>query len=195
MSVSTPPGDEAAWFWSTDCVSECDRFIWSTDLSAVAGFGAEGGGTPFEMGVGLRGISYPYLHGYVQLDTGVRPWGVGARLGVPIGSWHEHSVFGRYDVPLRDDTRLLLNPSVFLHTGSSPNDANEGSFVGFVQGVGVEFRHGAVSLIPALSGIYAHTSRTLGVSGPAPNTIEGSSLFVVGSLGVRIHPGRTMRGR
>lgn len=184
FSVSSPPGDGAAWFWSYDCASDCDRVILSPEVSATWGFAIEGDEERAEVGVGASGLVYPYLHGYLQLRDGDRPYGVGAQIGLPVTSWHEHSVFARYDVPLSENTRLLLNPRIFVHTGNSPNERNPGTFAAFVQGVGLEKRSGRVSVIPAISAVVGHTSRT-----SYGRRTSASTVFLVGSVGVRLNPG------
>jgi hypothetical protein len=155
LSLATPPGDDAAWFWSFDCDAECNRSIFSYDLGYTNGFDA--GGTPFEMGFGISGI-YPYAQGYAQLGKGRVPWGLGMRVGVPAG-WHEHHLFARMGLPLNERTNLLLSPMLFLHTGNSPNGQNPGSFIGFVQGVGLEARGARFTAIPAFSLVAGRTQR------------------------------------
>src|SRR5215213_8192329 len=108
-SISTPPGDGPAWFWSFDCASECDHAIGGFDASLAFG---QTGRTPFAWGAGVSGV-HPYVEGYVQIGRGERPYGVGARLGVPVTSWNEHQLYGRYDVRLANGQRLLLNPGLF----------------------------------------------------------------------------------
>jgi hypothetical protein len=155
LSYATPPGDDAAWFWSFDCEASCNRSILSYDLGYTNGFDA--GGTPFEMGFGISG-TYPYATGYAQLGQGRVPWGIGLRVGVPAG-WHEHQAFVRLAVPLGERTNLLLSPMLFLHTGNSPNGQNPGTFLGLIQGLGLEARGERFTAIPALSLVAGRTQR------------------------------------
>jgi hypothetical protein len=157
LSVATPPGDDAAWFWSFDCESECDRVIPSYDVAYTHGFAGADRRVPFELGLGVSG-SYPYTQGYAQFGQPRFPWGVGLRLGIPT-NWHEHQLFARFDVLLSNRTRVLLSPMLFYHTGNSPNGQNPGSFLGFVQGVGFELRGERVSFIPAVSLVAGRTER------------------------------------
>jgi hypothetical protein len=148
-SITTPPGDDTAWFWSADCASRCDRAIVSFDLSYAFG---RPGDRPYTLGAGLSGILVPYVEGYLQAGQSPhRPYGVGARLGIPVLGWSNHQVYGRYDVPFGDRGRLLLNPGLFLHTGSSPNDETSGSFLAFVQGIGIQFEGESVVMAPAFT--------------------------------------------
>lgn len=58
MTLATPPGDDAAWFWAYDCASARDRTIPAVDVGFTSGHVPEGAGRPFELGVGLSGF-YP----------------------------------------------------------------------------------------------------------------------------------------
>jgi hypothetical protein len=149
-TVTTAPGDGAAWFWGLDCSSDCNRVLASFDGGVT--FGSTSGRTPFSVGAGFSGLLYPYVEGYAQLNrAGQNPWGAGVRVGVPAHSWTEHQLFARFDRPLGDGKRLLLNPTLFLHTGNSPNGANPGHVLAFVPGVGVLFEGETISFIPAIS--------------------------------------------
>lgn len=134
-TVSMPPGDEAAWFWSLDCVSDCDR--WIPSLSAAASYGfVQEEGAAYELGVGASGL-YPYLHGFVQLRRGPRPVGVGGRIGLPHDSWREDVLYVAYDVTEEDSGRIVMTTSLFRHGGGTPNGATRGSLVGLGQGLGL----------------------------------------------------------
>ncbi len=158
ITVSTPPED-VAWFWSYGCVS-CSRGIVAADLAFLWGGGAAEGPPWFELGGGLSGV-HPYLHGYVQVDRGPRPWGVGARVGLSngIGSWREDVLFGRFDLVLGEGRRLLLSPTLFRHAGNSPNGANPGSFIAFAQGVGYEVRSEANWVAPYATMVLGQVDR------------------------------------
>src|SRR6185369_6138080 len=118
-SGSTPPGDLASWFWSFDCAERCNHSIVAGDLGYTYGWRPESGPRAVALGAGISGAS-PYVDGYVQLGGGPRPFGLGARLGVPGWSWRDHQLYARYDIPIAGETRVLLNPGVFLHEGQSP---------------------------------------------------------------------------
>lgn len=178
-SATAGVGDAAGWFYSLDCASACDGNVVGVDLAASHGWRRGPGGRPVAVALGTSGV-FPYLDGYVQLGRGGRPFGVGARVGLPVFSWTQHQLYGRVDVPLGRETRLLLNPGLLLHTGSSPNGANTGSFVAFVQGVGLEVGAGAVAFTPAVSlvaGRAEHTSYG-GRVGPATTVFPAASLGV-----------------
>jgi hypothetical protein len=179
-SISTPPGDGPAGFWSFDCASECDRAIGGVDAAFAIG---QSGRTPFTLGAGVSGVQYPYLEGYVQLGRGARPYGVGARLGVPVTSWVQHQVYGRYDVRLGDGRRLLLNPGLFYHGGNSPNGENPGHFLALVQGVGVLFEGERISVAPALSVVAGRGKRESYGQESGPFT----SIFAAASVSVSWH--------
>lgn len=174
VSLASPPGDDAGWFWSFDCESECDHVIPSYDVGFLYGLRWA---SPFEFGLGING-TYPYLQGFFQLGglEGGDPWGIGGRLGIPFGTWHEHRLFGRYDVRLDEQTRILLNPALYYFAGNSPNGKNPGSFVGFVQGIGLELRGERVSFIPAASLIVGRTEReSYGEKAASSTTVFGAA--------------------
>ena len=178
-SASTPPGDDAGWFWSYDCATNCSHPVVGGDLGVTYGWiGAQRG---FALAIGTAGM-HPYIDAYAQLGAGRSPWGVGGRLGV-FGNWREHQVYGRYDVRLGNRSRLLLNPALFIHEGASPNGENPGKFVGFVQGVGVLFEGRNVSWTPAISLVSGRADRTSYGEKIGPTT----SVFGAASLGLTLH--------
>lgn len=185
-SASTPPGDVAAWFWSMDCVEACDHSVIGGDLGVTYGWKRNGARPPVAVGIGASG-TIPYLDGYLQLGAGRRPFGVGARIGLPVWSWREHQLYGRYDVPLGGTTRLLLNPALFVHEGSSPNGASPGSFIGFVQGVGLSLEGEHVTWTPAAALVAGRAQRTS--YGQPYGPVR--SVFGTLSLGVAFHGRRT----
>lgn len=148
-SATTSTGDVAGWFWAFDCAGSCDHTVVGGDIGFTYGWPREEGGRPIAVGVGLSGL-YPYVDGYLQLAKGTRPFGLGARLGLP-SNWREHQLYARYDVRLGENARLLLNPALFIHEGRAPNGASPGSFVGFVQGVGILFQGKRVSFTPGVA--------------------------------------------
>jgi hypothetical protein len=185
-SASTRPGDVAGWFWSDDCAQACDHRVLGGDAGLTYGWPRGGGAGAFALGVGLSG-THPYVDGYLQLGAGRQPFGVGARVGPPVTSWREHQLYGRYDVRLGGTTRLLLNPALFLHEGRAPNGASPGSFVGFVQGVGLLLEGARVSWTPAVALVAGRAQRTS--YGQQYGPVR--SVFGTASLGVTFHQRRT----
>jgi hypothetical protein len=137
------------------------------------------------VGAGFSGLLYPYLEGYAQLNrAGQNPWGTGVRVGVPLHSWTEHQLYARFDRPLGDGMRLLLNPTVFLHAGNSPNGANPGHMLAFVPGVGVLFEGETMSFIPAVSlGVGRGKRRSISIEEGGPFT----TVFGTASMSVVLH--------
>lgn len=175
VTVATPPGDAAAWFWTFDCAVGCDRTIPAVDVGFTHGHAPEGPGRPFEVGAGLSGF-YPYAHGYVQLAEGPRPWGVGGRIGLSFSGWTEASLHLRRDVVLGGATRLLLTPTLFWHGGNSPNGMNPGTFVAIAQGVGLEHRLDGVSVAPSVLLVVGRVDR----SSYGRATTENTAFAVLG---------------
>jgi hypothetical protein len=158
-ALAFAPGDEAGWFWSLDCEINCDHGVPGLDLSLAFGSRPSSAGIPYALGFGFNGI-YPYLEGYFQLHRGrALPFGLGARLGIPASGWSEHQLYGRLDVTLGTGARLLLDPGLFFHTGNSPNGQNPGTFVGFVQGVGLELSDGVLAITPGVSIVWGRAER------------------------------------
>jgi len=179
-SISTPPGDGPAWFWSYDCASACDHVIGGVDVAFAFGQTER---TPFTWGAGVNGLVHPYVEGYVQAGRGERPYGVGARLGVPLTGWAEHQLYGRYDVPLGNGQRLLLNPGLFYHGGHSPNGENPGHFVAVIQGVGLLLEGERTSVVPTLSIVAGRGNRESYGQEIGPFT----SIFATASVNVSWH--------
>lgn len=184
-SKTTTVGDIPGWFWSYSCVDRCEHPVVGGDAGVTYGWPRREGGTALAVSVGLSGV-YPYIDLYSQLGRGRQPFGVGARVGLPVTSWREHQVYGRYDIPLGRSTRLLLNPAVFIHEGASPNGASRGSFLAFVQGIGVLFEGERVSWTPAVALVSGRARRTRygEESGPV------RSVFGAASIGVTFHGAR-----
>lgn len=184
VSASTPPGDEAGWFWSFDCATECDHSILNMDLGLTLGRAAESeGDRAYALGVGWSGIVHPYVDGYVQLRSGSRPYGVGARVGIPVTGWNEYQLYGRYDVELENGTRVLVNPSLFYHSGNSPNGANPGRFMAFVQGIGLMYEGERITLTPAASLVFGQGMRES--YGAATGSF--TTVFAVVSVSAMLH--------
>lgn len=188
-SVSTPPGPEAGWFWSYDCAEACDHPVVGADIGFTHGWlGGRFGSYPVTLGAGLNG-THPYAEGFVQTAEGARPFGLGARLGLPLSGWYEHQIYARYDVRLGPSTRLLVNPAVFVHHGRSPNGENPGSFIAFVQGVGFLMERERVSIVPGASLVVGQAERnSYGRRyGPA------MSVFGTASLGITLRRRKSAR--
>jgi hypothetical protein len=174
VSKSTKPGDTVGWFFH-DC-ARCDINIVAADVGVTHGWWRGPDAYPFAIGVGITGI-YPYVDGYLQLDDDRTPAGVGMRVAF-IPRWVQSQVHGRFDIPLTDHTRLLLNPGVFLQTGTSPNHKNPGTFLAFVQGIGLLMDGEHISLTPAIA-IVAASGQHEGES--------GSKVFGMASVAVTVH--------
>ena len=181
-SVSLPPGDDAAWFWSFDCAQDCNHAIPAADVNLTWG-SAGGGGKGFALGAGLNG-TYPYVEGYWQARGGPSaPFGVGTRVGVPVTSWNEHQVYVRFDRQT-EGGRVLFNPALFLHTGNSPNGQNPGRFIGLVFAVGYETGGNKLRYTPGLALIAAHVSRER----YGDPIASGVTVFAAASMRLELRP-------
>lgn len=180
-SASTRPGDVAAWFWSYDCAQFCDRPVVGGDGGFTYGRSRASGAGALALGVGVNGM-HPYVDGYLQLAGGSQPFGLGVRVGPPVTSWREHQLYARYDVRA-GGRRLLLNPALFIHEGRSPNGENPGSFIGFVQGVGLLLEGEHYSWAPAVALVAGRAQRTS--SGQRYGPVW--SMFGTASLGLTFH--------
>jgi hypothetical protein len=187
-SRSTPPGDLASWLWSFDCAERCNHPIVGGDLGFTYGWRPNSGPRAMTLGAGVSGVS-PYVDGYVQLAAGPRPFGVGARLGLPVLSWHDHQIYARYDIPIDAKSRVLLNPGVFVTEGQSPNGQSSGSFLGVVQGMGLQIDGEYVSWTPAVAVVAGQSRRDRYGSRDGPT----SSVFATASLGITLHGRRVQR--
>ncbi len=117
-------------------------------------------GSPYALGFGVSG-PWPFLEGYWQFGKSAQhPFGVGARAGIPVGGWSEHQIYGRTDFLLDKDTRVLWNPSVIYHVGRNSDGTSSGSFIGLVQGIGLERDFGSIALIPSAALVVGHGQRT-----------------------------------
>lgn len=183
-SMTTPPGDEAAWFWSYDCPTDCNRSIVASEAGITMGFPARNGGPSFALGAGVSGV-YPWLDGYVQLNGGDRPFGLGARLGWPSRSfrWYEHQLYGRYDIVLDSTRRIVWNPSLFYHAGHGQNGQTTGRVIALVQGVGLALERSRMTVIPSASLALARGRRTF--YGDPPDRF--TAVFLVLAMNVTFH--------
>lgn len=181
-SLSGRVGAETGWFYSFDCADACDRQVPGLDAAVTYGWLRALGARPATLALGTSG-PHPYVDGYLQLGAGAVPFGVGARVGLPVTGWAEHQLYGRADLRLGAATRLLLNPALFVHHGHSPNGENRGSFVAFAQGVGLEIDAGRVAFTPAVALVAGRSERTTYGQRIGPAAV----VFPTASLGVRVH--------
>jgi hypothetical protein len=188
-SITTPPGDDVAWFYSLDCTAACDHAIVSPDVSWTYG---TVDAHPYSLGVGVNGFLFPYVDVYTQLNAdSARAFGVGARLGVPLLGWSHHQVYGRLDIPMANGRRLLWNPGLFAHFGNSPNGENPGHFFALVNGVGLEQAGERATWVPAVAVVVARGQReSYGLTEGPFTTVFGAA-----SLSVTFHRRRSDAAR
>ena len=149
-SLTSAPGEEAGWFWSLDCGASCDTPVFFPHLGMRLGRTPEDGSRPYEVGFGISGVM-PYADGYIQMGDAPYPYGFGLRVGT-LGHLLDVTFTGRLDVPLATGGRLVLNSSLYGLFGNSPNGANPGSFLAFVQGVGIQPAPGVMLSVSAVAG-------------------------------------------
>lgn len=185
-AIASRPGDEAAWFWSFDCANQCDRTVSGAEVITTYGLrGPDASAARATIGIGLTGFS-PTVEAYWRIGgAAARPYGVGARVAI-FDRWVTYNVFGRADFAVRRDTRLLWNPGIVLHTGTSPNRSNDGTFLGLVQAVGFEGGEGPWRVRPSVSFVLGRAEHTSDGrrSGPATRG------FATASIGVGYERGR-----
>jgi len=181
-SKSTSPGADAGWFWGDEC-NPCNGDVVGIDANAGWAWRDQTRAV-FALTVGLNGV-YPYVETYRQAATapGKRPFGFGARIGVPLGPWSEHQVYSRIDFPLSPSTTLLWNPGAMLHIRNRPDEQNGGHFIGLLQGFGLQWEKGVVSVVPAATWILGRTERNTGRTKIGPSW-KG---FATMSLGLHLH--------
>lgn len=179
-SLSTPPGEDAAWFWTYECGASCNNSVNGSDLVFAQGLGTKSG-RGATVGFGTSGV-YPYVEVYTQLGASKKtPFGVGGRLGIPASSWSEHRVYARLDFASGDGkTRLLWNPGIVVTTGASPNGENPGTFIGIANGVGLEMAEGNMAWTPSLSIVSGRAGRTSygQTYGPSYSTFATAAMSV-----------------
>ena len=183
VAATTSVGPETGWFWAFDCAQNCGHAIPGADFTFTYGL-SDGAFArhPVAFGGGVNG-TYPYIEGYLQLSRAENPFGVGARVGIPAESWNEHEIYLRQDIRLGGSARLLINPEVFIHHGRAPNGASPGSFVGFVQGLGILLDGERVSYVPAVSIVVGRAERNSYGQKFGPER----SVFGTASVSVTVH--------
>jgi hypothetical protein len=82
---------------------------------------------------------------------------------------------------------VLLNPGVLIHEGKSPNGQNSGSFLGVVQGVGLQIEGDHVSWRPSVAVVAGQSRRNRYGSRDGPE----STVFATASLGMAFHRRRS----
>jgi hypothetical protein len=181
LSVATPPGEDAYWFWSLDC-HECNRPMPAVDLTVSHGWTGGPRSARFSLGAGVSGV-HPFVEGYVQAPgSEALALGAGVRLG-GLGGWGEQLLFTRVDARLGSGAWLLLNPALFHYGGNSPNGENPGSFTALVQGIGLLLEGRRVDLAPYLSAVVGRGEReSYGERMPS-----FSSTFLIGGVGFSWH--------
>jgi hypothetical protein len=180
-SITTPPGDEASWFYSFDCASACNHPIAAGEVGVAFGRvpSTPDRGTPFTLGIGLNGF-FPYAEGYVQLSrSAAAPYGVGARVSV-FGNWRQQQIYARVNKPLRPDVTMLWNPGVLVHQGRSPNGENPGSILALVNGLGLELGSGSTALTPSIAVVLSHSQHDNWNGQSTPET----RLFATAAIGL-----------
>jgi hypothetical protein len=186
ITAATPPGDDAAWFWTLDCAEDCDHFIVSPHAAIGYGF-VPSTGPSVDVGLGISG-SYGYLEGYVQLARDQNPFGLGARIGAPGTDWREDSLFARFDRSIGAATRLLFVPSFFLHSGNSPNGQIPASFLAVAPGLGLFRSHEGGSYTVSLVPVFGQTKREYLHFGMTPRrSVTSWSGFLVAGLTLTIN--------
>jgi hypothetical protein len=181
VSATTSLGPVAGWLWSFDCAEDCDHAVGGLDVSFMYGR-RKANETPYAWGLGVNG-TFPFAEGYVQLrDSNRFPVGLGTRIGIPLGPGWQNAVYGRLDIPVTSNAKLLWNPAVFHNSTSSPNDANHGWFIGVVQGVGLEIGTGSsVTFTPSVALVWGRAE----YENPQPHGPE-NRFFGTGALSVTL---------
>jgi len=158
-SLAGAPGEASGWFWNADCFRQCSQPVVGADL--VFAYGSRPvDGSPYALGFGTSG-PWPFVEGYWQLGKSAEhPFGVGARADVPVGGCSERQIYGRTDFLLDKDTRLLWNPGVLYHVGRNGDGTGSVSFIGLVQGIGLERDFGPIVLTPSAALVIGHGQRT-----------------------------------
>lgn len=170
--MTSPPGKEVTWFYSDECY-QCNDNL--PGLEGVFTWGERRQtGPSFSFGLGLN-FAMPFAEAYVQLGNGSIPYGIGARAS-SLGKWKQFQLFGRVDKTLRSGSKLLWNPGLFLHDGTSPNEQNPGRIVALVNGFGLEMGRGPVAFTPSVSLVASHAwHESLGIMHGPENRVFGQA--------------------
>ncbi|RMG36811.1 MAG: hypothetical protein D6732_07685 [Methanobacteriota archaeon] len=146
--VTVPPSQETYWFY--DYLSDCP--LCDANSIFLAQIGSRYGFKPLSLGLfvsgdGIQAEIYRQLH-----DGGKVDYGIGGRIGLPLLiEWYSHQIFFRYDLRLKKKLKLLLNPTLYYHTGESPNGANQGSLLFLTPSIGLALESKHVTLFPNVS--------------------------------------------
>ena len=175
LIAMTPPGDAASWFWSFDCVSNCNHASVAPALFVRAGVGeARPRG---ELGLGVGGTSV-YVEGYGLLsDPDARAWGLGGRLSLP-PQYGASEVFARINLRESEERTLFLNPTYAVHA------ADGRQFHAFFLAIGTHEEDDGGGMTLALTPAVSYTRRP---DAYGAGEREAWSAFVVlsGSYSVR----------
>lgn len=183
LATTGHPGYVAGTIWGGLCDGICSsERILGLDAGYSYGWPHHDGTPPVSLGVGIASL-VPYVDGYVQLSESRRlPFGVGARVGTLGAGWIQEHVYGRVDVPLANDVRLLWNPGLFHADMSSDNDWSGGNatYTGITQGVGLQLGAGSVVFTPSVAAVWGRAKRTI------LNQQLGPQTRLFGTLGLAI---------
>jgi hypothetical protein len=165
------------WIWSFDCAEGCSHAIPGVELGLH--YGVADSTRSYYLGGGLVAPVQPFVEGYWQFSRGSPARGVGARVGIPTWGWSDSRIFYRHDL----GTGATSNTNFVISTGSSPNGANDATFMALIQSFGLVERNGRTSLIPAISLGLTRTVRTR--YGDRETAI---GFLAVASIGLEIGP-------
>lgn len=182
-SVTTPPGEQAAWLQGGYCQRGCDGFLLGGDLGLTYGH-RSGHGLGYELSIGTTGIWGPYADAYVQLSRDDHPFGIGARGGR--AGFH---FYARYDVELPAGDRLLLNPGFFWNPANDRASESRlwstGELYAGTQGIGFLFEGDRISLTPSVTLVAGR-----GTTYRFARVRDFSTFFAVVSLSATLHRSR-----
>jgi hypothetical protein len=190
VTVSQHSGPVAGWFWSFDCGYLCPgQTPPGMDVNYTYGWGPTVSHSPISLSAGVASF-LPYVDGYVQLsESKTRPFGIGARVSASGSRWVQTNVYGRADLPLGDNLRVMWNPGIVALSASSPDGTGKGSFVGMTQGVGLQIGAGSVLFTPSVAGVLGVANRT------NFSTTLGPETNLIWTAGVAIEFRRDPRNR
>ena len=103
--------------------------------------GIVGDASAYSLGAGMQlvaGEFTPFVEGYRQMRGDDRPWGIGARAGIPTQGWGAHSATLRFDRPRGEASVLSWNPSLLVQHGRADGKGElNGSWIGLANAIGV----------------------------------------------------------